>query len=77
MSELIHFRPDPKNGNVGCLNGNAHARDTFDINLVTCPKCLDRDDNKYWWKEKGIEYPQTKFRKLRTAFNSCVAIFEK
>jgi hypothetical protein len=49
----IHFRPSTKTGNVKCLNGSAHVKETFDIRDVTCPKCLDKtdEDQERWWDQ--------------------------
>jgi hypothetical protein len=53
MDNLIHYHPDPKNGNVRCLNGSAHAHGTTDITKVTCPKCLDKKTCIEYWTEKA------------------------
>jgi hypothetical protein len=46
---LIHFRPFGDNGNVRCLNGSAHARNTNDLKRVTCLKCLNPNTAKDFW----------------------------
>lgn len=51
---LIHFRPSDKTGNVRCLNGSAHVRQTFDINSVTCPLCKDIKTNSSFWFINGV-----------------------
>ena len=47
--EMVHFKPFNDNGNVRCLNGDAHARRTTDINKVTCIKCLNPNTGKNFW----------------------------
>jgi len=46
---VIHFNPFKDNYNVRCLNGNAHANKTTDINNVTCPLCLNPNTGKGFW----------------------------
>ncbi len=55
--ELIHFRPISYQGlipiggvyNVRCLNGSAHAKETFNITEVTCPLCRNPETSKNYW----------------------------
>ena len=48
--EKIHYRPCFRNGNVKCLNGNAHARQTYNIEKVTCKECLKNETEGFWNK---------------------------
>ncbi len=54
MSQIfVHFRPSTETANVRCLNGSAHVSETFDINLVTCPLCLNPNTNVEFWYKNG------------------------
>ena len=50
-NNIIHFRPFKDSYNVRCLNGSAHVNRTYDINRVTCTKCLNPNKNKKFWHE--------------------------
>lgn len=47
--DVVHFQPFRDNHNVKCLNGNFHAKRTFNINDVTCPKCLNPETGHNFW----------------------------
>jgi len=47
--DAVHFRPMQDNSNVRCLNGSAHLKETRDIRLVTCEKCLNKNTCKRYW----------------------------
>jgi len=44
----IHYQPCTNNGNVRCLNGNAHRRSTLIKEDVTCEECLKGLTQGYW-----------------------------
>jgi len=48
---IVHFRPFKDSYNVRCLNGSAHANRTYDIDRVTCSKCLNPNTAKRFWHE--------------------------
>lgn len=50
--KAVHFRPMKDNGNVRCLNGSAHINASYNIEDVTCEKCLNPDTHKNYWDEK-------------------------
>ena len=56
---IVHFRPFKDTYNVRCLNGSIHAKRTYDINKVTCSKCLNSNTRKNFWfdyeKKNGNE----------------------
>ena len=53
---IVHFRPFNDSGNVRCLNGDAHAIETTDINKVTCPKCLNPNTGKDFWHRHEMKH---------------------
>jgi hypothetical protein len=58
MDDLIHFRPSEHTKNVRCLNGSAHVKFTYDIDVVTCPLCKDEKNHASFWFMNGQpKYP--------------------
>ena len=54
LKDTVHYRPMQGNGNVRCLNGSAHCRETDILKDVTCPKCLEGVQGNSYWEAVGL-----------------------